>query len=419
MLFLYNILQVLLLVIILPLLAAVFAVRPGYRRHILSRLGLGARELVPFPAPRKKTIWVHALSVGEVTSSLPLIRGIRAAFDVTLIFSATTRTGSRLAEDIIAPHVDRIVLFPLDILPVIHRFLTLIRPDLFILVETDFWPNLLSVLHKKGIPSLLVNGRISEKSMGAYRRFGFFFRPLFRSFAALSMQTAADRENLIALGIPEDRIFTLGNLKFDTPTLVEKNPDQVDQPPGLCLVAGSTHRGEEEILLAAYTRLKRDRQTLSLVIAPRDISRRTEIGRLAESLGLAAVCRSQGATSLRPDLLILDTIGELAAYYRSCDIAFVGGSLVDQGGHNPIEPAVMGLPVLFGPHMEDFAEIAEDLLAAGGALRVHNGDSLFLTLERLFDDPAFRRTTGKAAAVYIKDKQGVVTRHLALIRKFL
>ncbi len=419
MLFLYNILQVLLLVIILPLLAAVFAVRPGYRRHILSRLGLGARELFPLPAPRKKTIWVHALSVGEVTSSLPLIRGIRAAFDVTLIFSATTRTGSRLAEDIIAPHVDRIVLFPLDILPVIHRFLTLIRPDLFILVETDFWPNLLSVLHKKGIPSLLVNGRISEKSMGAYRRFGFFFRPLFRSFAALSMQTAADRENLIALGIPEDRIFTLGNLKFDTPTLVEKNPDQVDQPPGLCLVAGSTHRGEEEILLAAYTRLKRDRQTLSLVIAPRDISRRTEIGRLAESLGLAAVCRSQGATSLRPDLLILDTIGELAAYYRSCDIAFIGGSLVDQGGHNPIEPAVMGLPVLFGPHMEDFAEIAEDLLAAGGALRVHNGDSLFLTLERLFDDPAFRRTTGKAAAVYIKDKQGVVTRHLALIRKFL
>lgn len=419
MLFLYNILQILLIVFFLPLIAAVFAVRPGYRRHILSRLGLGARELVPLPAPGKKTIWVHALSVGEVTSSLPLIRGIRAAFDVTLIFSATTRTGSRLAEDIIAPHVDRIVLFPLDILPVIHRFLTLIRPDLFILVETDFWPNLLSVLHKKGIPSLLVNGRISEKSMGAYRRFGFFFRPLFRSFAALSMQTSADRENLIALGIPEDRIFTLGNLKFDTPTLVEKNPGQVDKPPGLCLVAGSTHRGEEEILLAAYTRLKRDRQTLSLVIAPRDISRRTEIGRLAESLGLAAVCRSQGTTSPRPDLLILDTIGELAAYYRSCDIAFVGGSLVDQGGHNPIEPAVMGLPVLFGPHMEDFAEIAEDLLAAGGALRVHNGDSLFLTLERLFDDPAFRRTTGKAAAVYIKDKQGVVTRHLALIRKFL
>jgi 3-deoxy-D-manno-octulosonic-acid transferase len=417
MLFLYNILQVLLIVIFLPLIATVFASRPRYRRHILERLGLG--ELIPSPVLRKKTVWVHALSVGEVTSSLPLIRGIREAFDVTLIFSATTRTGSKLAEEIIAPHVDRIVLFPVDIMPVIQRFLKLIHPDLFILVETDFWPNLLSVLHKKGIPSLLVNGRISRKSMGAYRRCGFFFRPLFRSFSALSMQTAMDRDNMISLGISEDRIFNLGNLKFDTPILAEGKNCAPDRSPGVCLVAGSTHRGEEELLLAAYRRLKKDRRALSLVIAPRDISRKTEIQHLAESLGLVAVCRSQGRKTPWPDLLILDTIGELAAFYQSCDIAFIGGSLVDQGGHNPIEPAVMGLPVLFGPHMEDFGEIAEDLIAAGGAIRVPDGDALFLNLERLLDDPAFRQATGKAAAVYVKGKKGVVTRHLALIRKFL
>ena len=419
MLFLYNILQVLLIAIFFPLIAAVFAARPGYRRHILKRLGLGAQESISSPACGKKTIWVHALSVGEVTSSLPLIRGIREAFDVILIFSATTRTGVKLAEEIIAPHVDRTILFPLDILPVIRRFLTLIRPDLFILVETDFWPNLLEVLQKKRIPSLLVNGRISEKSMAAYRRYGFFFKPLFRSFSALSMQTAMDRENMIALGVPENRIFNLGNLKFDTPTLSEEKNDAPDRPPGICLVAGSTHHGEEEILLAAYTRLKTGREALSLVIAPRDISRTTEIKRLAESLGLVAVCRSQGTESPCPDLLILDTIGELAAYYQNCDISFVGGSLVDQGGHNPIEPAVMGLPVLFGPHMEDFAEIAEDLLAAGGAIRVHDGDALFLTLERLLDDPDFRQVKGKAASDYIKEKRGVVARHLELIRKFL
>lgn len=419
MLFLYNIIQVLFIVIFLPLIAAVFAARPGYRKHILKRLGLGAPESIPSPALGKKTVWVHALSVGEVTSSLPLIRGIREACDVTLIFSATTRTGIKLAEEIIAPHVDKIVSSPLDILPVIQRSLKLIRPDLFILVETDFWPNLLSVLKKKRISSLLVNGRISEKSMVAYRRFGSFFRPLFRSFSALSMQTATDRENMITLGVPENRIFNLGNLKFDTPTLFKKNPGKVDRPHGFCLVAGSTHRGEEEILLAAFTRLKKDRQALSLVIAPRDISRKTEIQGLAESLGLVAVCRSQGRKTPPPDLLILDTIGDLAAYYQNCDIAFVGGSLVDQGGHNPIEPAVMGLPVLFGPHMEDFAEIADELLAAGGAIRVHDGDSLFLILERLLDDPAFRQAKGTAAAVYIKDKQGVVARHLELIRKFL
>ena len=155
------------------------------------------------------------------------------------------------------------------------------------------------------------------------------------------------------------------------------------------------------------------------MIAPRDISRGKEIQRLAETLGLAVSCHSQRFPNPLSDLFILDTIGELAGYFQTCDIAFVGGSLVDQGGHNPIEPAVAGVPVLFGPHMEDFAEVAEDLLAAGGALRVHDADSLFHTLKRLLDDPVFRLTTGAAAAAHIREKQGVIERHLELIRKFL
>jgi 3-deoxy-D-manno-octulosonic-acid transferase len=417
--FLYNILQLLFLFLFWPLIGLVVVARPKYRNRIPGRLGWGLRSKIQLSASGKKTIWIHALSVGEVTSALPLVRGIRQTMDVDLVFSVTTQTGARLAEEMIAPHVDRIVPFPVDILPVVEHFLRLIQPDIFILVETDFWPNLLTALHRKKVPILLVNGRISRKSMDSYRRFSFFFRPLFLSFSALSMQTATDRENMIALGVPESRIFSLGNLKFDSFLFPGGKPAPMDQPPGIRIVAGSTHPGEEEDLLLAFSKLKASGQDLSLVIAPRNISRGMEILRLAGSMGMTARCRSQGPGNPTAEVLILDTIGELAGYYQTCDIAFVGGSLVEQGGHNPIEPAVIGVPVLFGPHMEDFAEIAADLLALGGAIQVHDADSLFHALQKLLDDSGFRRATGRAASIYIKGKQGVILMHLELIRKFL
>jgi 3-deoxy-D-manno-octulosonic-acid transferase len=417
--FLYNILQLLFLSLFWPLIGLVVLARPKYRKRIPGRLGWGLRRIIQSPAHGNKTIWVHALSVGEVTSALPLVRGIRRTMDVNLVFSATTQAGARLAEETIASHVDRIVPFPVDILPVVEHFLGVIKPDMFILVETDFWPNLLTVLRRKKIPALLVNGRISRKSMDSYRRFSFFFRQLFLSFSALSMQTAADREHMIDLGVPENRVFSLGNLKLDTSLPQGEKLAVVDRPSGIRFVAGSTHRGEEDALLRTFLRLKSRWQDLSLVIAPRDISRGKEIQELAKSIGFTAALRSQGLRSPLPDLLILDTIGELVGYYQTCDIAYVGGSLVEQGGHNPIEPAVVGVPVLFGPHMDDFAEIAADLLAAGGAIRVHDADSLFRALERLLSDPDVRRETGVKAATSIKEKQGVISRHLELIRKFL
>ena len=352
--------------------------KPKYRKRIPGRLGWGLRRIIQSPAHGKKTIWVHALSVGEVTSALPLVRGIRRTMDVNLVFSVTTRTGARLAEETIAPHVDRIVPFPVDILPVVEHFLGVIKPDMFILVETDFWPNLLTVLRRKKIPALLVNGRISRKSMDSYRRFSFFFRQLFLSFSALSMQTAADRENMIDLGVPENRVFSLGNLKFDT-SLPQGEKPRRGRPavgnPYRCRIntpgrgrCSFTHLFKIEVPLAGS--VARDR-------TQGHIQRKGDSRVWPNPWGFTAALRSQGLRSPLPDLLILDTIGELVGYYQTCDIAYVGGSLVEQGGHNPIEPAVVGVPVLFGPHMEDFAEIAADLLAAGGAIRVHDADSLF------------------------------------------
>jgi 3-deoxy-D-manno-octulosonic-acid transferase len=353
--------------------------------------------------------------------------GIRTAFpDVFLVFSASTSSGSKVARQVIADRADLLIPFPFDILPVTALFIRHIHPDLFILVETDFWPNFMSCLYRRQIPAMLVNGRISQASVQSYRRAAFFFRPMFLSFHHLCMQTEADRANMMDLGVPAERVHTLGNLKFDTslvttwgdsPTCpvqwVEDLPDFA-----LLMVAGSTHKGEEQILLSVYKRLLAIYPTLFLVIAPRNISRGRDIQDVAAAQGIRAVCRSE-KTAGHHQVLILDSIGELAGVYRYADIAFVGGSLVPCGGHNPIEPAVMGAPVLFGGHMEDFAEISQELLAAGGAVRVGGKDSLFQAISDWLADARSRKDAGQAARRCVERQQGVVERHLRLIHKIL
>ena len=426
MLILYNLVQLIFLVIALPFLLAVVLLTPRYRRRTWQRLGFGLNPLMK--RKRKgatQTIWIHGLSVGEVTSALPLVSGIRNRFPgAFLVFSAATRSGAKVAEQLLAGHIDLLIPFPLDILPVTAFFVRLVRPDLFILVETDFWPNILNCLHRHQIPAMLVNGRISHRSMASYRRFSFFFQPLFSTFRHLCMQTETDRVNMIDLGVPEDRVHTLGNLKFDTPLVTGAPPQTAQEAPiampedALLLIAGSTHKGEEEIILSVFIRLKTAYPLLFLIIAPRDIGRGKEIQALAAARGITGVCRSEGKQGGQK-LLILDTIGELANSYRFADIAFVGGSLPPQGGHNPIEPAIMGAPVLFGPHMDDFDEISQDLLTAGGARRVGGEESLFEAVSTWLADPRLRKKAGLAALGCVEKQQGVIDRHLQLIQTML
>ena len=422
MLTLYNIVQLIIILITLPFLLIVILFTPKYRLRTLQRLGLGLRSQL-VAANRKgagRTIWIHGLSVGEVTSALPLVSGIRTRFpDACLVFSASTSSGARVAEQLMADRTDLLIAFPLDILPVTSFFVRLIKPDLFILVETDFWPNILNCLQRHKVPTMLVNGRISHTSMAAYRRFPFFFKPMFQIFCHLSMQTETDRVNMIDLGVSEERVHNLGNLKFDTPLITA--PTATQEPPmelpddSRLLIAGSTHKGEEEIILSAYVRLRAEFPDLFLMIAPREISRGKEIKELAEAKGITGTCRSADRIS-NQRLLILDTIGELAGCYRFADIAFVGGSLVPQGGHNPIEPAVMGAPVLFGPYMEDFAEVSQDLLTAGGAKRVGGEESLVQAVTVWLGEERLRKEAGLAALGCVEKQQGVIERHLQLIQ---
>ncbi|MDH3393122.1 MAG: 3-deoxy-D-manno-octulosonic acid transferase [Desulfobulbaceae bacterium] len=422
MLILYNILQVLALIVVGPLLFVKVILTAKYRQRLPQRLGLGLdRTLVSCPsvAPR---IWIHALSVGEVSSSHALVKALRVAFpDITLIFSTTTEGGAAFAKSTLGNQVDFFIPFPVDLLPCVSKFLDLVDPDLFLLVETDFWPNFLHELKKRQIPAVLVNGRISRRSFALYRRWRFFFRPLFDSFAAICMQTVEDVERMLDLGVAAKNVMALGNLKYEAAGLepvggtIEREDFGIPADR-MVWAAGSTHPGEDEMVLRIHKRLLADFPDLLLLLAPRQVARGESLAALAEVEGLAVARRSLGGGALSASVLLLDTIGELSGSYRLCELAFVGGSLVAEGGHNPLEPAAFGRPVLFGPHMEDFLEVSQDLKHAGGAIQVKDEEELYQRILTLLADDKVRDKMGKQSLALLEKQQGATGRHVELIR---
>lgn len=422
MYFLYNILQLVFLPVFFPFIMLFVAGSRKYRGRIPSRLGLGFAEKIPARGSGRR-FWLHALSVGEVTSAVPLVAGLRRAYpDSIIVVSVTTATGRKVADALLDGIADHIVDGPIDLLPVVHRFIRRITPDLFILVETDFWPNLLLSLQKRGVPTLLVNGRISLRSMKRYLRMRFFFRSMFQSFSRLSMQTARDRDNMLQFGVPQERLPILGNLKFATRTVPGActMPDigRLLPPRRLMFLAGSTHPDEERILMKCYIEARKLHPELYLMIAPRDPGRSHEIQEIAAQHNLTVLLRSAGDYG-PADMFLIDSIGELLEFYSKADIAFVGGSLVPKGGHNPIEPAAMGIPVLFGPDMTDFSEIADSLVAAGGALRVEGLRELTERLIHLLNSPAERLKAGERARQCVLEQRDIIARHLELIDSLL
>ena len=428
MLFAARLVSLVLLVLALPVLPLV-AGRTKYRHRLLPRLGFGLARRLAAPAATGPTLWVHALSVGEVTSALPLVRGLRQAKpQARIVFSVTTASGDQVARTLMEPLGATVIAAPLDLGPVVHHFLRVIRPDLFLLVETDFWPVWLYTLQRAGVPLLLVNGRVSARSHARYQRFRFFFRPMFRTFSLLAMQTGADAARMVELGVDAARVVTLGNLKFDTaPPLADPAGDTSRDaaraawgfaPEAPLWICGSTHPGEEEVIFDVYLRLREQIPSLQLLVAPRRIERRDEILAAARAQGLDFRTRTGDGTRQGP-LLLLDTIGELASCYPLAEVVFIGGSLVAAGGHNPLESAAVGVPVLFGPHMEDFTEIAAALTTCGGATQVDSAGALAAALTRILFDPMLRTAMAEAAAACVRANSGVVERHLQAVTRLL
>ena len=421
MILIYNIITLLALPLFALGLLIYLLIKPQKRASLPQRLGFGLK--LP-PHRKENTLWIHALSVGEITSASFLVKQLHRFKNetTTIVFSTTTVSGHHLAERLIAPYCDALIYYPLDFLPVVKFFQRKIQPDLFIQIETDFWPNLLSCLGGAGTPLLLFNGRVSDRSMQRYQRFSFFFAPIFNTFTMLCMQTDSDVRKMIQLGVAREKLRTLGNLKFGREEHDERALRHAESPfPAgkFCVLAGSTHAGEEILVLDAFVRLLQTTdRNIHLVLAPRNVSRSAEVGELIEARDLSFTHFS-AADKADAEVTVVDTIGDLPTLYRYADVSFIGGSLVDEGGHNPLEAARAGIPVLFGPYMDDFSEISQQLQQCDAALPVNNGSDLYERLRLLINNEPRRREIGDKAMAFSTGHDHVIVDHLELIDQYL
>jgi 3-deoxy-D-manno-octulosonic-acid transferase len=365
--------------------------------------------------------------VGEVAAASILARlWTTHRPTLSLLVSTVTGTGREVAKRSI-PQAAGVVYFPLDLPMTVHGALAAVRPRLVLLTETEIWPNFLRACAASKIPVVMINGRISCRSFRRYRVVHRFFGRVLQDIDLFCMQSSADAERILALGAPPDRIRVVGNLKFDVAprsdacSLAEQWRQTLQIGPGQpVVVAGSTHAGEEEALLRAFIRLRQEFPELLLILAPRHPDRLPGVEDLVAGNGLTAVRRSElaGAPSGVPQIVLLDTIGELAGLYAIGSVTFVGGSLIPKGGHNLLEPALYGRPVLFGPHMENFAEASGLFLERGAALQVKDAGDLAEQLAGLLRDPAKRDRMGRAAMEALAAHRGACERTVALLERY-
>ena len=377
----------------------------------------------------ESSIWVHAVSVGETLAARTLIEGLRERYPgLRLYLSTTTLTGRHLAQTRV-PGVDGVFFFPFDIPFSINRTLRLVRPRLFIMVETEIWPNLLRACRARGVKTVLVNGRISARSHPRYRLIRGFFRDVLDDIDRLCMQGDESARRVIDLGADPRRVTVTGNLKFDAlemPPLTDRGAGRVLRyfrvaPDRPVFVAASTVKGEEAPVLAAFAALRRQHPRALLVIAPRKPERWGETVALARAEGLRVQRRTELPIDAEPraDVVVLDSIGELPFLLPIATVVFVGGSIVARGGHNILEPAVHGKPVVFGPHMENFSEIAAEFVRHQAAIQLASGAELPEVVVRLFGDPVERARLGAAARALIDANRGAKDRTLDIIERLL
>ncbi len=418
----YNIALIFFSPVILAILLAKKRCRPGLRQ----RLGLLPQNFADAWADGN-TIWVHAVSMGEATAVVPLVQRLKARYPhCRLVVSTVTETGREAVEKNLHG-IARHLYFPLDFLPAVRSVLQAVRPRLIVVVETELWPNFLREAGARGIPVVLVNGRLSTDSFAGYLRLRPFFRRVLSSFTLCAMQTERDVERMRRLGVDPDRVVRTGNLKYDQAASLQRDGGPAKGTLGLTekeelFLAGSTHPGEEETVLDAYRRLLDIAPALVLTIAPRHIERAEAVCETARARGFAVSRRTDPGAAPRPDgprVIVLDTRGELAMLYREATLVFVGGSLADVGGHNPLEPAAWGKAVVFGPHMDHFAEVAEQFVGQGGGVQIQDAEELTQALTELLRDRARLEERGKIARQIVQDNQGALDRTVALLAKIL
>jgi 3-deoxy-D-manno-octulosonic-acid transferase len=393
--------------------------QPDYRGRLGPRLGFVD------PQPAAGSLWLHAVSVGEVQAAAGLIRALRQHFpDVPVVVSTVTPTGAQQAQTLFGKSVRHCYL-PYDLPGAVNRFLDRIQPRVAIILETEIWPTLYDALGRRRIPLVIASARLSTRSVDRYRRMAALFRETLSHGVLIGAQTAADAERFRAIGAAPARVQVTGNVKFDleipAATVVAGREFRARCAPGRPVwIAGSTHEGEEEAVLAAHAIVRERHPSALLILVPRHPQRFEAVRALLRRRGLGFAQRSSGAEPAAPDpVFLVDTLGELQMFYAAADVAFVGGSLVPVGGHNLLEPAVLGMAMLSGPHTQNAQDVA-DLLAECGALRiVRSNEELAQRVADWFDDPVAARADGARGHAAVAQSRGAVNRLVEMIAPLL
>ncbi|MDO8661935.1 MAG: 3-deoxy-D-manno-octulosonic acid transferase [Candidatus Omnitrophota bacterium] len=415
----YDLIFLIFTLIYLP----IYLFKGKFHHGFLSRLGILPKDL-----HLDRPVWIHAVSLGEAISIRGLVEELRKAYPYKkFVFSTVTPTGNKIAREL-ARSGDLVTYLPLDFSFTVRNVINRINPGLFIIAETEIWPNLITYLHMRDIPIVTVNGRISDTSFKGYSAIKFLISPILNKVKLFCLQSESDAARLRRLGVSNDKIKVTGNMKFDKSDDADFRNDYTDyrlklglDPLDKLLAAGSTHPGEEEIILTVYKSLLNEFSHLRLLIAPRHPERTSAILLLIERFGLQAVKISDLNSQTRKPanlrgIFILDTVGDLMHFYSAADIVFVGGSLIKRGGHNILEPASLGKPVIFGPHMFNFRDMVKMFLDDNAAIMARTQEELASSVQALLGNYSKAGELAKNAHQVISRNQGATLRNIEAIK---
>ncbi len=424
---LYNILAIVIIMMAIPVFIMRLIREQGFGKRLRQSLGFlpqGDLEAVA----QKDCIWLHAASVGEIVAVSPIIKEVRNEFPSSpILISVVTATGYAMAKRIITD-ADSIIFCPVDLPIISYNVVKRIKPRIILLVETEMWPNLLKAARCLSIPVMMVNGRISDKSLGRYRYLGSVLSDMLNTVDRFCMQSTIDAQYIIHLGANPNRVVVTGNTKFDqdyTTVTAEQQQDLCRQM-GLehafpVILAGSTHKGEEEILVAAFQMVRKHFPTAKLVIAPRDIMRIAEIGSVAISVGFVSERRSEilKKQNEKHDIVLIDTIGELGKIYSIGTVIYVGGSLIARGGHNILEPAAHGKPILVGSHMFNFKDTYALFSKREACMTVNDASTLAEKFIYLLNNEQIRLRMSDEALAIINENRGAARKTMVYLHEIL
>jgi len=388
---------------------------PAYRYRWHERFALYNKKYT------QGIIWFHAVSVGEAEALFPLVRQIQKQHpDVRLLITTTTPTGSARVKAVMQDTVEHVYL-PYDVPDGVNRFMHCFKPKLAVIMETEIWPNLFLYCGKNDIPLYIINARLSEKSSRGYQKIPSLVHPALAAIKLIATQTQDDANRFIAIGADSEKVLTLGNIKFDVEipqSIIEQGLQlKTDLFTGrfVWLIA-STHKDEEAIFLEIYKEIKPKIPELLLVIVPRHPERFPDVKKLCEQFQLAVVMRTmESRVYLETDVYLVDTMGELKMLYAASDVAFVGGSMVSRGGHNILEAAAVGVPVMFGPYMHNFKEIARGVLSQDAAIQCQNKNDVVNAILALYEQPAYRAALSEKGMEFVRQNQGAIGRICAIL----